>query len=1178
MKWTSEQQQAIDLRGTNILVSAAAGSGKTALLIERIRKLVVEEGVEVSSLLVLTFTRSAAAEMKERLRTALAGELKKPGTDRRYVLTQLEALETASISTFDSFCGEVVRKNFESIGVDPEFVIADEAQKAILQGEAMEETIEGAYAALEEEDDPEMARFLASYGDLNDDRRIQEMVSSLYTFMRTQPDAETWAAKALANFKVGAEDFLDSPWGQALARFIDNRINLVRDAFRKAAALCEGGVHVKKFRETTYVQVTGEYQMIEAAYKLLPDYGAFITAVHGIEIPRFRGKQGYDQAVSDEIKGLRKDGKKILSEIQELNHSDLANSLALAAEMQGPMAAYLRLTQSYGEIYARKKDEKGLLDFNDVQHAALEVFSDPEIAASMRSQYHHVFMDEYQDVNALQETILAKILRGDNYFMVGDVKQSIYRFRLSDPAIFIEKYNSYTAAAGEQEESGGTLINLGRNFRSDSPIIDGVNQIFERIMSTGLGEIEYDERARLYLGRPPQGEGHGVELLILEEQKGGDPEDEETKIVAEARQIGNQILALVGEEFYDSKSGETRKMSYRDIGILMRNTSGKADEVSRVLTEMGIPTYFDGGDSYYDAPEILMILELLRLIDNHRQDRPLLAVMTSPIGGFTPEELSEIRIPDRRQGGFFYAAAEAYRDGGEDELAQKLKDFYARLAQWRRLSVTMDIEDFIWHLYNETGYYDFVGALHGGEQRQNNLRLLLKKAGDYKRSTLKGVFHFIQYVERMKKSQGDTMAPSVLTAQDNVVRIMSIHKSKGLEFPVVFVARVGDKFVNLDLREQVLIHKEMGLCPGYIDPEARVKMKSLPRNLCADVIKLENKSEEMRLLYVAMTRARERLFLVGTIKAGEGEKALKKWGAPRSLYSLQKSDCYLDWIMQALLAEKEEIPREIGVFTIHQGEFPPPEQSVQTGDDTEEEAVIPAEVAAEVHRRLSFVYPWRDETVLPGKITVTQAVHKGLVSEEPEERPEPLPLPVYPPVDTREISAADQGTALHRVLEALPLEVLADGAAIETVVTETIDGLVKKEILHPEVAATVNVAMIAGFLRSDVGQRLLASQQVRREMAFIYRLTPGEIDPAWAHSHEQLSLQGMIDAAFLEDGAWVILDYKTDRLYSADQRAERIARYSRQLELYARALADITGVAVKEKVLCLLAMEEYVRV
>lgn len=1173
MKWTEDQQKAIEIRDDNMLVSAAAGSGKTALLIERIRRMVVEEGVDVRSLLVLTFTRAAAGEMKERLHRALVKELEKPEAQVKAILDQLHALASADISTMHGFCGSLLRDYFQEAGIDPAFKMGNETELAIMVQESLEAVFETNYLAVPPGEDTPFSTLVEMFTGNRDDGDLKNLVETFHRFTMTLADPAGWCEEALARFDLDVAGFWSSPWGEALIQNTASDLAAAVGILEKALEMVEGSELLVKVEE----QLREDHgAIVLASKKLREGYAPFYEALAAIPFARYKGCKA-DKETSDIIKNMRSEARDIIKGVREKFSGSVEDALADIKAMKAPMETLIALTRQFEEVYGQKKEAKGLLDFNDLEHFTLALLQNPQVAKEVQERYRYVFLDEYQDTNAMQETIIQKIVRRDNYFMVGDVKQSIYRFRLADPGIFIEKYHAFSREA----QGEGTLVTLSKNFRSSQAVVDSVNHVFKAIMSENLGEVAYDERAQLYKGLPAQGPYRHTKIHLLETKAEEDEAAATTDPVElEARFIAGEIKARVGKPIFITKTGESRRLTYSDIGVLMRAVTGRGEVFAQVFAQEGIPTYFEGGDTYYESLEITVILNLLRIIDNPHQDIPLLGVMLSPIGGFTPKEAAQIRA--RVETEYFYQGVMDYAQNGEDELAVRLTAFLGTLNQWSFDAKVMAVEDFIWRLYTQTGYYLFVGTLSGGDQRQSNLRMLLKRAGDYKNATLKGVFHFIRFIERMKKHQFDTSPPGILGENDDVVRITTIHKSKGLEFPVVFVAGMGRQFNTRLGSGRVLFHRVLGICPDYINPEKRMMAPTLAKSICTDQMRMENLSEEMRLLYVAMTRAMEELILVGGVK--DVEKAVERWNNPADLYHLKKAKGFLDWVMLALNSQslgglppvdKEVCTVEMADCLVAIHPFNTLEEGQKTAQPTQvdmTQMVVDPETAKDITRRLAWQYPGEGMAEPPEKMSVTQ-IKRGGVPLAPER----LSRPAFMEAGESQYSSTELGTGIHAVLLALDLDRInrcKDPGAVREAVAAQADAMVAEERMVGGLRDALDLAPLGEFFASSLGKRLLAARVVKRELPFNYRIPAGEVDEQWAQSKKTITLQGMIDCCFMEEDHWVLLDYKTDRYHGTGPKKALIAAYKSQLMLYKRALEAITDIPVMECTLVFLTMGE----
>jgi len=1218
MKWTSDQIEAIEIREKTMLVSAAAGSGKTALLIERIIRLILAEKVGVDELLILTFTRGAAGEMKNRLSQALAKALEDPANDRSFLLKQMNILGGAAISTLHSFCLGILRQYFQKGDIDPGFMVGNETEIALMLKETMEELFEEEYLDAQEHKEAPFINLVEKYSGNRNDQGLKDIVECFYRFLVTQPDPEGWCEKSLSMFNCDSLNFWTSVWGKSLVVVINAELTGARDYARKAEMIAG---HFPGF-ETTHEQMARELLAIEEIQNLLTnDFLMGLNALENLKYEKYKGSTKVDKAMSDTInKAYRTKSKEIIVDLQKRFLTDMEMRISELNKLQETMADLVNLTQKFRVQFLEKKGRKNLLDFNDLEQFTLKILKDPLIAQEVKSKYRYVFLDEYQDTNEMQETILQHVVRENNYFMVGDVKQSIYRFRLADPTIFIRKYERFSRI----EEKDNTLVTLSKNFRSAKGVIDGVNTIFSGIMSLKLGEIDYDHRAMLYKGLPHEGPYEKTEIHLLNvsddsresSEVDGEILEDMTEVEIEARFVATKIQALVGTPIFDTRQNRERLITYRDFGILMRSAAGRGDVYLKVFSEFGIPTYFDGGTNYYESLEITMILNLLNLMDNQHQDLPLLSVMTSPIGGFTSNECTMLRI--RQPQGFYYGVVEAYGKEETDPLSEKITAFYEKLNQWRDQSKIMPIEDFLWKIYLDSGYYAFAGALPGGEQRQCNLRILLKRAGDYKKSTLRGLYQFIRFIENMKKHKQDISPPGILSNADAVVRMMTIHKSKGLEFPIVFITGTGKKFNKQSNNNQILFHKDLGICPDFVDLEKRFKRSSLAKEVCKAQSNIEMLSEEMRLLYVAMTRAQEKLYIVGTVKRLEQE-ALKWLEAPDD-YQLLKASGLLNWVMLGALGAKdlEALPPVLSLehFMIYRhGDR---NESLVTVPETDFDMVqnlekIPIELSKEVpeklpdkkvaqvqdpqkreavFRRLNYQYPEKLDNALPSKMSVTEIKNmrnqdlKNEIEVELKKMPERIERPHFLEKEQAEFSATQRGSALHLLMETVNIgpiqkQLEAQGSTdldlfLKKYLMTEVDALIQKEFLPEKLASVIDLSKLVAFYSSPLGLRLLRSPKIKREIPFNYCYDPGKVREEWARVNGKIMVQGIIDCAFIEDGKWVLIDYKTDYYKESQARDAIIGGYKIQVDLYAEALEVLTDISVKEKIIALITMKENV--
>ncbi|WP_010270380.1 helicase-exonuclease AddAB subunit AddA [Paenibacillus senegalensis] len=950
--WTNEQWEAIVRKGENILVAAAAGSGKTAVLVERIIRRISDEKdpVDVDRLLVATFTNAAAAEMKMRVREALEKALAAQ-PDSPFLQRQLALLHRASITTLHSFCLDVIRRHFQRIGLDPGFRIANETETELLRQDVLEELFEERYAS--EAEDSCFWQLLDWFGGERSDEALFALVQQLYDASRSHPQPARWL-QAMAQL-FNAESNEPSLWYDSLYRDIRLELEgisgLLRDALKWTRQPGGPALYEDTLQE--------EAAMVESLLLLCEgDWTRLYEAVHGAAFGRLKSARGdqFDKSLQDKVKNARDKAKQRFTALKEelFSRSPEQYREELLA-MYPLMHELVSMTGQFAERFTETKQARGLIDFTDLEHYCLEILADstasetlePSAAAlEYREQYIEILLDEYQDTNLVQEAIIQLIAQPEkgNRFMVGDVKQSIYRFRLAEPGLFLEKYRNYGA-----NNAGQRRIDLASNFRSRKQVVHGVNFLFRQMMKETVAEMDYDEKAELVYGASyyeAAGEDKPLPLewMIIDRsaedsstlaaaaaaqeeddsgmsEEGGVSFSEEIREMEtaqlEARAIVRQIHHLLGmdggEPFrvYDKNMNGMRPVTYRDIVILLRATQSWAPVFLEELRQAGIPAYADLNSGYFSAVEVEIMIALLRVIDNPYQDIPLAGVLRSPIVGLSADELARIRLVSPQ--GSFYEAVSRYVEKASQQpealLYQKISRFYNQLQQWRTAARQGSLAELVWNLFRETGYYDFVGGMPGGLQRQANLRALHDRARQYESTSLRGLFRFLRFIERMQESGGDLGTARALGEQEDVVRIISIHKSKGLEFPVVFLAGIGKLFNQRDLYDSFLIHKELGFGPAFIDLKQRVSYPTLPAMAIKKRMRMEMLAEEMRVLYVALTRAREKLYLVGSVASLA--KQLETWAATELDYEtlpdhvLAKARSYLDWLGPALFKHRD---------------------------------------------------------------------------------------------------------------------------------------------------------------------------------------------------------------------------------------------------------------------------------
>ncbi len=1213
MTWTDEQARAISEDRCNLLVAAAAGAGKTAVLVERIIRKIThpETPVDIDRLLVVTFTNAAAAEMRERIGAALSRVLEEAQKDRslnvKNLQRQLALLGKANIITIHSFCLDVIRNNFHRIDLDPAFRIADDTEALLLRLEALEELIESKY---EPENCTEAFLDLVEcYGGSKDDKKLMDLVLTVYEFIQGHPWPEVWLKDAVEAFNAAeGMDFGDTKWAEILMKSISIELTGLQGALESALKKAEGEEGL-----SAYAGILREDNArIKAMRASCEGQGGWDVLYEGFKDLEFSrmprcGKE-IDPAAREEVKSIRDDVKSKLNRLKRELISGSSGELAADLRQLYPLMNSLgSLVLEFAAKYQDKKKQKNVIDFNDLEHYCLKVLTSraegrvlpTQAALELREFFEEIYIDEYQDSNMTQEVILNMVSREEqgepNIFMVGDVKQSIYRFRQAKPELFVKKLRTYSG----NSESKYRKIFLNKNFRSREDIIKAVNCIFSRIMSESLGDIDYTEDEKLNAGAvfdvPEVSSGSfggPVELHIIDgrETDSREADDEETdtgdenieefedkpdSVQCEARVVAKRIKELTADAagfmVIDKDTKKYRAAQFKDIVILMRTTKNWADVFAEELSLQGIPVFTDTGTGYFRTVEISTIMSLLQIIDNPLQDIPILAVLRSPIGGFDSEELIDIRLWDREVN-FFDAMVKAAASDGE--LGHKTAGFIERLNRWREKALYLSTDELIWYLYNDTGYYSFAGAMSGGNIRQANLRMLFDKARQYEESSFKGLFNFINFIDKLKGSQGDMGSAKILGEKDDVVRIMSIHKSKGLEFPIVFVCGTGKGFNLTDATKGILLHHDLGIGPDFIDHKRRIWYPSIFKQALKYKIKLESLSEEMRILYVAFTRAKEKLIITGTVKdlekstviwkSSDGEKSQKI-----TEFNILKGRNFLDWICMALMGKLDEVEG----WDIRLWDREEVLRGASAGEHNEK--VLADEVALssaeanmydEIIRRLDWKYPYSAYEKLPVKVTVTElkryfdteAADEFYMQTAPGIRKRPRFLE-----ETTEMTAAEKGSLMHFVLQHMDF----GGEISEAGIRSQLESMVLSELLTEVQARHVDIQRIIKFMNSDLGRRMIKACRLYREVPFTMEVECAEVFGSiigCGHEGETVVLQGIIDCWFEEEGKLVLVDYKTD--YVPEGEPNKIKeKYRTQIEYYSRALEQITGKEISAK-------------
>ena len=1261
VSWTTEQQQVIDLRNRNILVSAAAGSGKTAVLVERIVKIITDKNhpVDIDHLLIVTFTNAAAAEMRERIGNAIEKALdEQPGNE--HLLRQLTLIHNAQITTIDSFCLYVVRNHFHEIDLEPNFRIGDEGELKLLREDVLGRVLEQNY----EEPSEAFSDFVEGYASGRTDAALNEMILQLYEFSRSYPWPEKWLDSFVGAYRIETREELDrAEW---LAPLTENICFVLKDCeqlLKQALAITQQDDGPDMYEKA----VQSDLEKYEGLSKRT-SFCELSEALSDIKYDRLASSRGFegDPDKLELVKSLREQAKDVVKKLCKQYFFCSPEMMIEQLERTEPMLEeVVRLTKQFADEFAAAKRRKNLVDFHDVEHFALQILVDEETekakktAEEFRDTFEEIMIDEYQDSNEVQETLLRSISREErgenNIFMVGDVKQSIYRFRLARPELFMKKYDSYSL-----EESTTQRIDLHKNFRSREEVLTCTNDIFYKIMARSLGNVEYDAEAALYPGASYPVSADFIPEILLADSNDELLEDTELtdKKTLEAKIVAEEIKHLMKtQQVTDKAAGTLRAAHYSDIVILLRSLSGWADSLVEVLNENGIPAHTVSSTGYFSTVEVQTVLSMLRLLDNPRQDIPMAAVLRSPMAGLTDEELAVLRLEDGSVP-FHEAVLELaeglYEEDGQKEISdseadrkqgrnadektenhieitahRKLLKFYKKYKQLRQLVPDTPIHELIEIILRETGYGHYVAAMPAGNRRTANLNMLLEKAAAYEKTSYKGLFHFVRYIDELQKYDVDFGEADMVGENEDVVRIMSIHKSKGLEFPIVIVSGMGKNFNKQDTRSKMVLHPELGIGLDYMDGKKRIKSPTIAKKAIAKQIELENLGEELRVLYVALTRAKEKLILTGTLKDAAEKLEFYRQQAnlskaadrPLSYLTREGASGYLDWILPAVLSYGDKYPVRI----VEAAELVLDEvenQLEQNENLTERIGEIKAadpQLVGQLKQRFSQRYPYQTDILRKNKYSVSELKHRAMREKFEAEQEETIPAfleePVTPTIPLfiqrqgsveqeaqnkaqdagqEAESKAEQkiksntanrgalrGTAVHRVMECYDF-------ASEKSVHEQMEAMEKEEKITADMRALVREQTVADFVSSETGKRMALAQRggaLYREKPFVMGFTEEELERygfgAGAqmieneaqtenaqqeimsenvsqenHMHEEdlTLIQGIIDVFWIEDDGITVLDYKTDRV---DTAQELIDRYATQLKLYADALERV---------------------
>ena len=1148
-KPTAAQAAAIETRGSAVLVSAGAGSGKTRVLTQRLMSRICDENdpVDLDRFLIITFTRAAAGELKGRIMQELAERLAKDPGNRR--LRRQNALcGRAQIGTIHSFCAALLRENCHILGLSPDFKIVDDERAEAMKTAALEQVLEARYAR--PEDYPGFLALADTVGAGRSDDRLAALILNLHLRMQCHARPEQWARKQVEQLRAPAEDAADTPWGREVMAQARASAEYWSGEMDRLLSLMAGEEKISAAYRDSFAQTAAELRELCRCLNIGWDRARDCLPIH---FERLKGLRNSPNPQPSELLKSRRDAcKKAMGDLEGLLYAPSAQLLSELRLTAPAMEALLEVTLDFDRAFSRDKRQRGLVDYADLEHFTARLLTDEEgapteLAKQLSRRYAEIMVDEYQDVSRVQDAIFRAISQEvKNLFLVGDVKQSIYRFRLADPAIFTEKYLSYAdhekAAPGQPRR-----ILLRENFRSRREILEGANALFSMCMSRRLGDMDYDEAASLQYGASYPGTVPVPELTLVEVADGED-EDSPDKTAQEAAWVAGKIRKLMDSGCTVTGAAGPRPLQYGDIAILLRSGNAVGPAYCRALAEQGIPVAAVQGGDYFASVEISTLVSMLAVLDNPHQDIPLIAVLRSPAFGFSADALSAIRGADRQSD--FYTALKAAA-----ETDEACRAFLEKLERLRDLAADLPMAELVWLLLTELDLLALCSAMRDGAQRRARLMAFIELAERYEGSGYRGLHRFVLWLRRLSEKGQE---PALGGAESSAVQIMSIHKSKGLEFPVVFLCDTARRFNRQDSRDTVLVHPELGLGPKLTDTQRRVEYPTLARNAIKLRLEREMLSEEMRLLYVAMTRARERLFITAALKDPEAAiaKAESSITRPMAPEVLSQAGAMANWLICAALADGgTHLSMNTGSVTAQ-------------AQATEEQAAVAAPsdpaAAAELERNLAFTYPHAAAEKLPSKVTATEL--KG--HEEPDAEAVSLAVKPHAPFrmpdfakKDKPLTGTEKGIATHLVLQTMDF---AKGGSREEIEGE-VQRLCAQGFLSRREAEAVDVAAIARLFASDLGKRMRGCPRVLREFKFSLLCDAAEIYGTAAG--EQLLLQGVVDCCLDEPDGLVIIDYKTDRVRTAQEIAERGKRYRGQILSYARAMERIHGKRVKQ---CLL--------
>ncbi len=1121
--------------------------------------------------------------MRERVLDAIYKKLDED-LENEHLQRQITLLNKASICTIDSFCLEVVRNNFYELeNISPNFRIADTTEIELLKQEVIEDIFEKKY----EEENENFTKLINTYTSYRDDIPLKDLILKIYTYIGSSPFPEKWLNEKIEMFNLQGkleEDFAKTKWGEELLKEVEEELIDGITSLEEVAKQLSYDSELEKFYQT----IRNDIDMMQGLKNNLHSWDKAYTINQDFKFVTWP-RQKVESPKKDEAKIIRDDVKKKLTKVlDKILFCDSKQANQDIYDMYEILVKLEEIILEFGKEFSKRKRDKNIVDFTDIEHFALEILLKEEngeikpsqVAKRYQEKYEEIAIDEYQDSNLVQEYILKAVSRNNNIFMVGDVKQSIYKFRQAMPELFLDKYNTYKNKETKAKDDN-LKIQLFKNFRSRENVLDFTNLIFQDIMSNILGDIEYNQDEYLNLGASYSDIGQNLDTEIniidlreqdeIEETEQEELEEERVEnIELEARFVANKIKKLIESKFpvWDRKKGKYRDIEYKDIVVLLRSTANTAPIYEQEILNLEMPVFSDSSQEYLDSIEIQTIMCLLKIIDNPIQDIPLVTVLRSFIGGFTDDELVQIRLASPYED--FYTCMQKAIVGVEQNLKTKIQNFLEKLEGWREEQEYLALDEFIWKLYSDTGFYNYVGLMTNGELRQANLKMLFQKAKQYESSNFKGLYNFINFIDKLKLSSGDMGAAKLIGENDNVIRIMSIHKSKGLEFPVVFLSSTGKQFNLMDLNQNVLLHQEMGIGVKYIDYDKQIQYDTLSKAAIRNKMHIETLSEEMRVLYVALTRAKEKLIITGI--SNDYEKEHQKISEQAERYEknsnkinpilVKKYKRYLDWIMLVYEYEKENAQKID--LKVHSKKNILEETKKENREEVDVLKVFEGRATEKsdlekLEKEMNQKYKYQLETTIPTKTSVTNLKQMKLEKEGIIGKDETieLPEPAFINEDKKEkLTGAQKGTLIHLCLQKLNYKQEYDLEKIKNF----LQSLCEKEIISQNELENINPYKILEFTKSEIYAECKNAKELYKERPFYINIPACEI--YGEDTESEILVQGIIDLYYInENDELVLVDYKTDYVEKGNEN-ELIKKYEKQLELYQRALE----LAAKRKV------------